>query len=295
MDQVDLLPPILADYPIGYSALVFKNRESSSDFERIDNVRQIAREMHIAFEKNKPELSFHNIHHIKAVEEATNLLLEKIDSSDPFNLKVALASWNSKRPGNQRLSQVEMELGIKLAVSTHDLGNIIDTIGFTDFGFTPRFNRGYKSQGAEERSKQIVQTLLMGSDLPKEKISKLLPFVQYLIEETKFNYSHSQTGFACFMRTVDQIGNSFFNRTDFAKNLLYEMQEENPEAVFNPKSHFNFARQRFAILVPSQYVRDGILRIWNRELPKEDIVYSDTNMKIADYLATNINSNGRTH
>ena len=291
MDQVDLLPPIQAVYPIEYCALVFKNREKVSDFEKVDNVRQIAREMHVAFEKGKDRQSFHNVHHIEAVEVATNLLLEKIDYSDPFGLKAALASWNSKKPLNERLSQVDMELGIKLAVSTHDLGNIVDTLGFTDSGFTPRFNRGYRSQGAEERSKQIVQTLLMGSGVSREKINKLLPFVQYLIDETKFNFLDSKTGFACFMRTVDQIGNGLFNTTDFATNLLYEMYGENPDATFVPKSHFNFARQRFSVLVPSQETRDGILKIWNRELPEEKQDYANTNTKIADYLATYINPN----
>lgn len=266
-----------------------------TEFERSDKLIQIAHELHGDFEKNKRKKSFHNTDHIKAVESAVDATLGKIDTDDPFGLNNALNSWNARRSPERQATQVQMAMAIKIAVATHDLGNIVDTLGFADNGFVPRFNKSYKSSGAEDRSKHVARTLIMGMGFSDKTLNKVLPLVEHLIGETTYDFTGANTGFAPFMRTVDQIGNALYNPTDFANNLLYEMVGENPEANFVPYDHFNFANDRFGYLIPNEGMRTRILELWNKKLPKLNDGLSREPIRISDYLALNFNSNGRSH
>lgn len=286
------------DIAIGFNTskiYLVDQRTNITEFEKSESLIEMAHQMHNDFENGRRGKSFHNIDHIKAVEQAVDAVLQKIDTDDPFGLNTALSSWNATRPPNLQVTQVEMGMAIKIATATHDLGNIIDSVGFTDNGFAPRFNKNYKSQGAEERSKQIVRTLMTGSEFSKKTLDRVVPLVEYLIGETTYDYNQTTVGFATFMRVVDQIGNALYNPTDYANNLLHEMLAENPKAEFTPYDHFNFPNTRFEYLVPNKEKRNRILETWNKRMPKVDENLTRERIKISEYLALDFNSNGRTH
>lgn len=291
-------PPWGSEVPISFSrsrVFLVDQSPNTTEFQKSEKLIQLAHDLHVDFERTKTGKSFHNIDHIKAVEGAAEATLDKIDTNDTFRLNMALSSWNARRSPRTQATQVEMGMAIKIAAATHDLGNIVDTLGFSDNGFVPRFNKAYKSKGAEERSIQVARTLMTGMGFSKKSLDSILPLVEHLIGETTYNFSGTGTGFAPFMRTVDQIGNALYNPTDYANNLLYEMVGENPEATFVPYDHFNFANSRFDYLIPNEGMRTRILELWNKSLPKFNEDLSRVPVKISEYLALNFNSNGRTH
>lgn len=201
--------------------------------------------------------SFHNQYHIKACITSIKKLLEAaLKGKDPLGIKKDLDKWNQEHKSN--ISLKDFILILILAFAFHDLGNISEV---RDGEIT--FLDGYKSEGAEERSKEIALKLMNGKI--KGEWQEL---ILHLIEETKFNITEERP-FSILVRVIDQIGGNLFNedRTRVL-GLILELVKEKGRFAFNPYKFFNFVRIRIGELIKQPETRELVLKIWGRGLPK---------------------------
>jgi hypothetical protein len=201
--------------------------------------------------------SFHNQYHIKACIASIKKLLEAaLKGKDPLGIKKDLDKWNQEHKSNITLK--DFILILILAFAFHDLGNIAEV---RDGEIT--FLDGYKSEGAEERSKEIALKLMNGKI--KGEWQEL---ILHLIEETKFNITEERP-FSILVRVIDQIGGNLFNedRTRVL-GLILELVKEKGGLTFKPYNFFNFVRIRIGELITQQEVRKSVLEIWDKDLPK---------------------------
>jgi hypothetical protein len=201
--------------------------------------------------------SFHNQYHIKACIASIKKLLEAaLKGEDPLRIREDLDKWNQEHKSN--ISLKDFALILILAFAFHDLGNIAEVrdgeIAFLD---------GYKSEGAEERSKEIALKLMDGK-IKREWQELIL----HLIEETKFNITEERS-FSILVRVIDQIGGNLFNedRTRVL-GLILELVREKGRFTFNPYNFFNFVRRRIEELIQQQEIRERVLKIGGKGLPK---------------------------
>jgi hypothetical protein len=227
--------------------------------------------------------SFHNQYHIKACIASIKKLLEAaLKGEDPLRIRENLDKWNQGHKSN--ISLKDFALILILAFAFHDLGNIAEV---RDGEIT--FLDGYKSEGAEERSKEIALKLMNGK-IKKEWQELIL----HLIEETKFNITEERP-FSILVRVIDQIGGNLFNddRTRVL-GLILELVKEKGRFTFNPYKFFNFVRVRIGELITQQEIK-SVLEIWGKELPKpidlpqEDITLTPEDVeKFIEYMKENI-------
>jgi hypothetical protein len=201
--------------------------------------------------------SFHNQYHIKACIASIKKLLEAaLKGEDPLRIREDLDKWNQEHKSN--ISLKDFALILILAFAFHDLGNIAEV---RDGEIT--FLDGYKSEGAEERSKEIALKLMDGK-IKREWQELIL----HLIEETKFNITEERS-FSILVRVIDQIGGNLFNedRTRVL-GLILELVREKGIFTFNPHKFFNFVRVRIEELIQQQEIRERVLKIGGKGLPK---------------------------
>jgi hypothetical protein len=92
--------------------------------------------------------------------------------------------------------------------------------------------------------------------------------ILHLIEETKFNITEERS-FSILVRVIDQIGGNLFNedRTRVL-GLILELVREKGIFTFNPHKFFNFVRVRIEELIQQQEIRERVLKIGGKGLPK---------------------------
>jgi hypothetical protein len=231
--------------------------------------------------------SFHNQYHIKACINSIKKLFEAaLKGEDPLRIRENLDKWNQEHKSN--ISLKDFILILILAFAFHDLGNIAEV---RDGEIT--FLDGYKSEGAEERSKEIALKLMEEKKIKREWQELIL----HLIEETKFNITEERP-FSILVRVIDQIGGNLFNedRTRVL-GLILELVKEKGKFTFNPHKFFNFVRIRIGELITQQEIRKSVLEIWGKELPKpidlpqEDITLTPEDVeKFIEYMKDKIPS-----
>jgi len=218
--------------------------------------------------------SFHNQYHIKACINSIKKLLEAaLKGKDPLKIKEDLDKWNQEHKSHITLE--DFTLILILAFAFHDLGNIAEV---RDGEIT--FLDGYKSEGAEERSKEIALKLMEKKKIKREWQELIL----HLIEETKFNIEDVRP-FSILVRVIDQIGGNLFNEDKTrVLGLILELVREKGIFTFNPYNFFNFVRIRIEELITQQEIK-SVLEIWGKDLPKpidlpqEDITLTPENVE----------------
>lgn len=236
--------------------------------ELAEHLLQISAQLHQQFDQDiwKNNLnqthSYHNHLHVDAATKAASLLIQAAanEGNDPLEILKELQKWN-QGTNFQPIQPGELVDLFKIALSMHDLGNIMDE----SFQF---HQNGYQAEGAEARSAAIAKKML--TNFADEQI---LAFIQHLILETTYQGTKTQP-FSQVMRIIDQIGGPLFQDEDeritSKTGLLAEMkQEEGEKPTINPEQFFNFVQHRFPELAHNPDQRQRVLDIWEKELPQE--------------------------
>ena len=191
--------------------------------ESEENVKETARRIlefslltHLQFDSDWAKPSYHNEIHILAVICAFLEILPTLRHDDIFAIENTLNAWNqnSETSGSSTspITLGEFALAMIMALATHDLGNILETV--QEEGENPKaiFHKVYHAEGAEERSKAIVSVLITKfyQAVDEAKIQQIIGLVQHLIEQTIFQPTPSieskQTPWWLLIQIIDQIG-----------------------------------------------------------------------------------------
>lgn len=191
--------------------------------ESEENVKETARRIlefslltHLQFDSDWAKPSYHNEIHILAVICAFLEILPTLRHDDIFAIENTLNTWNqnSETSGSSTspITLGEFALAMIMALATHDLGNILETV--QEEGENPKaiFHKVYHAEGAEERSKAIASVLITKfyQAVDEAKIQQIIGLVQHLIEQTIFQPTPSieskQTPWWLLIQIIDQIG-----------------------------------------------------------------------------------------
>jgi hypothetical protein len=191
--------------------------------ESEENVEETARRIlefslltHLQFDSDWAKPSYHNEIHILAVICAFLEILPTLRHNDIFAIENTLNTWNqnSETSGSSTspITLEEFALAMIMALATHDLGNILETV--QEEGENPKaiFHKVYNAKGAEERSKAIASVLITKfyQAVDEAKIQQIIGLVQHLIEQTIFQPTPSieskQTPWWLLIQIIDQIG-----------------------------------------------------------------------------------------
>jgi hypothetical protein len=191
--------------------------------ESEENVKETARRIlefslltHLQFDSDWAKPSYHNEIHILAVICAFLEILPTLRHDDIFAIENTLNTWNqnSETSGSSTspITLGEFALAMVMALATHDLGNILETV--QEEGENPKaiFHKVYHAEGAEERSKAIASVLITKfyQAVDEAKIQQIIGLVQHLIEQTIFQPTPSieskQTPWWLLIQIIDQIG-----------------------------------------------------------------------------------------
>ena len=191
--------------------------------ESEENVKETARRIlefslltHLQFDSDWAKPSYHNEIHILAVICAFLEILPTLRHDDIFAIENTLNAWNqnSETSGSSTspITLGEFALAMVMALATHDLGNILETV--QEEGENPKaiFHKVYHAEGAEERSKAIASVLITKfyQAVDEAKIQQIIGLVQHLIEQTIFQPTPSteskQTPWWLLIQIIDQIG-----------------------------------------------------------------------------------------
>jgi len=191
--------------------------------ESEENVKETARRIlefslltHLQFDSDWAKPSYHNEIHILAVICAFLEILPTLRHDDIFAIENTLNAWNqnSETSGSSTspITLGEFALAMIMALTTHDLGNILETV--QEEGENPKaiFHKVYHAEGAEERSKAIASVLITKfyQAVDEAKIQQIIGLVQHLIEQTIFQPTPSieskQTPWWLLIQIIDQIG-----------------------------------------------------------------------------------------
>jgi len=188
-----------------------------------ENVKETARRIlefslltHLQFDSDWAKPSYHNEIHILAVICAFLEILPTLRHDDIFAIENTLNAWNqnSETSGSSTspITLGEFALAMIMALATHDLGNILETV--QEEGENPKaiFHKVYHAEGAEERSKAIASVLITKfyQAVDEAKIQQIIGLVQHLIEQTIFqpipSIESKQTPWWLLIQIIDQIG-----------------------------------------------------------------------------------------
>lgn len=191
--------------------------------ESEENVKETARRIlefslltHLQFDSDWAKPSYHNEIHILAVICAFLEILPTLRHDDIFAIENTLNAWNqnSETSGSSTspITLGEFALAMIMALATHDLGNILETV--QEEGENPKaiFHKVYHAEGAEERSKAIASVLITKfyQAVDEAKIQQIIGLVQHLIEQTIFqpipSIESKQTPWWLLIQIIDQIG-----------------------------------------------------------------------------------------
>jgi len=191
--------------------------------ESEENVKETARRIlefslltHLQFDSDWAKPSYHNEIHILAVICAFLEILPTLRHDDIFAIENTLNAWNqnSETSGSSTspITLGEFALAMIMALTTHDLGNILETV--QEEGENPKaiFHKVYHAEGAEERSKAIASVLITKfyQAVDEAKIQQIIGLVQHLIEQTIFqpipSIESKQTPWWLLIQIIDQIG-----------------------------------------------------------------------------------------
>jgi len=191
--------------------------------ESEENVKETARRIlefslltHLQFDSDWAKPSYHNEIHILAVICAFLEILPTLRHDDIFAIENTLNTWNqnSETSGSSTspITLGEFALAMVMALATHDLGNILETV--QEEGENPKaiFHKVYHAEGAEERSKAIASVLITKfyQAVDEAKIQQIIGLVQHLIEQTIFqpipSIESKQTPWWLLIQIIDQIG-----------------------------------------------------------------------------------------
>ena len=189
---------------------------------------------HLQFDSHWAKPSYHNeIHILTVIYAFLKVFFALLKSEDIFQIRNTLNTWNQKSEtsgsSTSPITLGKFALAMIIALATHDLGNILETVQEEERNLKPSFhcNSLYKAANAEERSKQIASVLIshkfnqaVGAEersqvgvsvsISEVDITKITELVTHLIEQTIFQPTPSieskQTPWWLLIQIIDQIG-----------------------------------------------------------------------------------------
>ena len=251
---------------------------------------------HLQFDSDWAKPSFHNEIHILAVIYAfLKVFFALLKSEDIFQIRNTLNTWNQKSEtsgsSTSPITLGKFALAMIIALATHDLGNILETVQEEERNLKPSFhcNSFYKAADAEERSKQIASVLIshkfnqaVGAEersqvgvsvsISEVDITKITELVTHLIEQTIFqpipSTESKQTPWWLLIQIIDQIGGNVVllstNPNYYVSavaGLIIEILTVRAANGINLTNFLNFIAPRLKILVPNKEKANEILAL----------------------------------
>jgi hypothetical protein len=228
--------------------------------------------------EHKLNPSYHNVHHIKSVVKAVDVVFEGwINGLDPFHLRNEILRWNTINPENQ-ITEKELYFALKFLAYTHDQGNLTKGSGIksiTENGVELDFSDKYEAEPVETEKRSVnifkAQSAFLqrkATDEVKSQLAKIESLTEYLIMKTVFNPQKTTFNdpFEGLVESLDQIGGYSYlevSSMSTVNGLINEMRVRN--ALLEPEnllSFLGFVPWRLSLIFPDTEQRKEVVALF---------------------------------
>lgn len=219
--------------------------------------------MKISRSDNEPIVpSYHNWSHIEGVIDCwESVVSEYKNGNDLFDLDIQIERYKQSlgtkytentEAWNEFFESDEWITAAKIIFAGHDLGNLTEKGDFDANGDIV-FADTYLEEGAEDRSADLVETLIREKLGSHPRSDQIITFARHIIDQTKFDFSKDpakmdEVPFWHAVQAIDQIASAYFSTQSYAITVAGLLNEKYARGESDGMSVSNFLHFRDARL-----------------------------------------------